>query len=120
MVLTLAMGHSMSTQIKNSPMSPGNIVPSDLTVNNIHGVTKHYTFIKAYLADNYGKPLSNKIIGFNIEGDPSTYIAITSNTGHALLYYYIFQEPGVYEIHANFHGDENYSASTGSGKLTVD
>jgi hypothetical protein len=121
MIFTLSTGQSTSSQINYSSLSAGNIVKStDLTVNNIHGTMNKYTFIKAYLTDNYGKPISNKIITFNIEADPNTYIAVTSNNGHALLYYYIFQKTGVYEIHANYPGDETYSASTGSGKLTVE
>ena len=121
MTFTLSIGHTTSTQIEYSPLSTGNIVKfTDLTVNNIHGIMNHYTFIKAYLTDNYGKPLSNKIINFNIEGDSNTYIAVTSSTGHALLYYYIFQNKGVYEIRANYPGEEAFSASTSSGKLTVE
>lgn len=46
--------------------------PTDLTVNNIHGTTHHYSFIKAYLTNNQGKPLSNKTITFNIQGDANT------------------------------------------------
>lgn len=121
MILTLSIGHSTSSQILYTPSSTGNIVKStDLTVNNIHGTINQYTFIKAYLTDNYGKPISNKIITFNIDGDSNTYIALTSNNGHALLYYYIFQKTGVYEIHANYPGDDTFSESTGSGKLTVE
>jgi hypothetical protein len=121
MTLTLAIGHSTSSEIKYSSISDVNNVKStDLTVNNIHGTTNHYTFVKAYLSDNYGKPVSNKVITFNIEGDPNTYIGITSSSGHALLYYYIFQKTGVYEVHANYQGDETYSPSIGSGKLTVE
>lgn len=96
-----------------------NIIPVDLTVNNIHGSLHHYTFIKAYLSDNHGKPISNKEINFKIDGDNHIYIAITNTAGYALLYYYIFQNPGTYTIKADFAGDETYSPSTSTGILTV-
>jgi hypothetical protein len=121
MIFTLSLGPITGSQINYASLSAENIVKStDLTVNNIHGTMNKYTFIKAYLTDNHGNPISNKIITLNIEGDPNTYIAVTGNNGHALLYYYIFQKTGVYEIHANYLGDETYSTSTGSGKLTVE
>lgn len=99
---------------------PATITPTDLTVCNIHGTINHYTFIKAYLKDSHGKPVCNKTITFKIEGDSNIYVAMTSNAGTALLYYYIFQNNGVYQIQADFIGDDNYSPSTSSNKLTID
>ena len=97
-----------------------NGIPTDLTVNNIHGSTHHYAFIKAYLTDNHGKAIPKKTITFNIEGDSNTYVAETSTSGYALLYYYIYQSSGTYPIKANFQEDPTYSASTSTSMLTVE
>ena len=102
-----------------TPVS-SNGIPTDLTVNNIHGSTNHYTFIKAYLTDNHSKPLSNKIIAFNIEGDSNIYIAVTSTNGYALLFYYIYQSKGLYPIKAHFQEDTTYSESASTSMLTVE
>jgi len=99
---------------------PAVMTPTDITVCNIHGTMNHYTFIKAYLRDSRGKPLCNKTITFKIEGDSNIYVVVTSNVGTALLYYYIFQNNGVYQIHVDFIGDDNYSPSSSSNKLTID
>jgi hypothetical protein len=119
MILALCSGHSSAVQI-NYDNAGKNLSPTDLTVNNIHGTTGHYTFVKAYLSDNRGKPLSNKEITFQIEGDPHSYTTVTSTSGHALLYYYITMKTGLYMITADFKGDENYSASSSTAKLTVE
>jgi hypothetical protein len=96
-----------------------NVLSTDLTVNNIHGTSNHYTFLNVYLSDYHGKPLSNKEIIYKIDGDPHSYVGVTSITGHAILYYYIFQKQGTYIIKADFLGDEKFSASTSTGMLTV-
>ncbi len=93
---------------------------TDLTVNNIHGLSHRYTFIKAYLTDNHGKPIANKEIIFKVEGDPHTYKAVTNNAGYAVLYYYIFQNAGVYTINAEFEGDETYSKNSCNSRLSVE
>lgn len=121
MILALSMCNNDIFQAGYSTISSGTTgIPTDLTVNNIHGSTHHYTFIKAYLTDNHGKPLSNKIIAFNIEGDSIIYIAVTNTSGYALLYYYIYQSKGTYPIKANFQEDQTYSASTSTSMLTVE
>ncbi len=107
-------------QYLKSKIIQTNIVPTDLTVCNVHGTTNHYVFIKAILTDNHGKPIPNRTITFQIEGDPNTYVAVTSNFGSAILYYYASQTNGVYQIHADFDGDSNYSPSSCSNKLTIE
>ena len=121
MILALSMGNNNFLQSGYSTIPAGtNGIPTDLTVNNIHGSTHHYVFIKAYLTDNHGKPLSNKIIAFNVDGDSNIYIAVTSTSGYALLYYYIYQSSGTYPINAKFQEDQTYSGSTSTSKLTVE
>ena len=119
MTLTLCSGHISASQL-NYVKIETSASATDLTVNNIHGASGHYTFLKAYLSDNHGKPISNKEIIFQIEGDPHNYNAVTSSTGHAMLYYYIFQKSGIYTVNAGFQGDETYSASSSTAKLTVE
>lgn len=111
---------SGSAQYLNGNIVQANIIPTDLTVCNVHGAANHYVFIKAFLTDNHGKSLPNKTITFQIEGDPNSYIAVTSNFGTALLYYYTFQTNGVYQIQADFGGDSNYSPSSSNNKLTIE
>lgn len=97
-----------------------NGVPStDLTVNNVHGSPGHYTFLKAYLSDDHGKALSNRSITFKVDGDPHNYIAVTSTNGHALLFYYVSQNPGTYSIEAEFKGEDKLAPSKDTGVLTV-
>jgi hypothetical protein len=121
LTITTWSGYSYGSKISSGTgYIETNTGATDITVNNIHGTTNHYTFLKAYLSDNNGKPISNKEIIFKIDGDPHTYITVTSTTGHALIYYYIFQKQGVYMIQADFKGDENYSPGSGAGKLTIE
>lgn len=96
-----------------------NVQATDLTINNVHGTHGHYTFLKAYLANDQGKPVQNKSIIFKVDGDPNYYIAVTNTNGHALLYYYVSQNQGIYSIKAEFKGDEKFSASKGEGVLTI-
>ena len=120
-IITSWSGYSYGSHVTDGTAHiETNTVATDITVNNIHGTTNHYTFLKAYLSDNHGKPIPNKEIIFKIDGDPHSYLTVTSTTGHALLYYYLFQKPGLYMIQADFQGDENYSASSGVGKLTIE
>ena len=121
MTVTLFSGHTTASQIKSDDLPiQTSISPTDITVNNIHGSSNHYVFIKAYLSNNHGKPLSNKEIIFKIDGDPHTYLAITNTNGYALLYYYMFQNTGVYTIKAEFQGDDTSSPSNSESKLTVE
>ncbi|WP_048190302.1 hypothetical protein [Methanobacterium sp. SMA-27] len=120
-ILALSMGNNNILQAGYSTVPTGtNGIPTDLTVNNIHGSTHHYAFIKAYLTDNHGKPLSNKIIAFNIDDDSNIYITVTSTSGYALLYYYIYQSSGTYPINAKFQEDQTYSGSTSTSMLTIE
>jgi hypothetical protein len=96
-----------------------NVPATDLTVNNVHGSLGHYTFLKAYLADDHGKALPNKSVIFKVDGDPRDYVAVTSTNGHALLFYLVSQKPGTYSIKAEFKGDEKLSPTTATGVLTV-
>lgn len=119
-IFTLWSGNIYGAQITHDASTVGaDVQATDLTVNNIHGSTGHYTFLKAYLSDDHGKPVVNKAITFKIDGDSHNYVAITSTNGHALLYYYVSQNPGIYSIQAEFPGDETFSASTSTGVLTV-
>ena len=120
MTVTLFSGYTAASEIKSDLSIQPTVSSTDLTVNNIHGSSHGYIFIKAYLSDNHGKPLSNKEIIFKIDGDPHTYLAITNTNGYALLYYYIFQNNGAYTIKAEFKGDETSSPSISESKLTVE
>ncbi len=119
LVLTCALTLGCCGSQVSAAVSGDNIQATDLTVNNVHGSNGHYTFLKAYLSDEHGKAVPNKCITFKVDGDPHEYIAVTSINGHALLYYYIPQNPGTYNIKAEFKGDENFSPSVSTGVLTV-
>lgn len=117
MTCTLALGCSGST-VSATVIGEGAQI-TDLTVNNVHGSPGHYTFLKAYLADDHGKALPNKCIIFKVDGDPNDYTAVTSPNGHALLFYLVSQNPGTYSIKAEFKGDEKSAPTTATGVLTV-
>jgi hypothetical protein len=119
LVLTCALTLGYCGSHVSAMVSGDSIQATDLTVNNIHGSTGHYTFLKAYLSDEHGKAVPNKCITFKVDGDPHDYIAVTSPNGHALLYYYIPQNPGTYSIKTEFKGDENFASCVSTGVLTV-
>jgi len=118
-VTTCALALSCSGS-EVSALTIGNSVQAtDLTVNNVHGSPGHYTFLKAYLADDHGKAVPNKRVTFKVDGDPHDYVAVTSANGHALLFYLVSQNHGTYSIKAEFKGDEKLSPSTATGVLTI-
>jgi hypothetical protein len=119
LVLTCALTLGCSGSQVSAVVFGNDAQLTDLTVNNVHGSSGHYTFLKAYLADDRGKAVPNKSVTFKVDGDPNEYVAVTSTNGHALLYYYIPQTSGTYNIKAEFKGDEKFSASASTGVLTV-
>ena len=118
-VTTCALATSCSGSEVSAVVLGANVQATDLTVNNAHGSPGHYTFLKAYLADDHGKAVPNKSVTFKIDGDPNDYVAFTSANGHALLFYYVSQKQGTYSVKGEFKGDESFSPSTDTGVLTI-
>ncbi|WP_297899427.1 Ig-like domain repeat protein [uncultured Methanobrevibacter sp.] len=86
-----------------------------LTVNNIKTSENTNVNIMATLKDNSNKPILNKKIQFSING--KAYNAITDNGGIAKINFK--SNKGIYAINAKFLGDNVYSTSSGTGKLTI-
>ncbi|PKL66939.1 MAG: hypothetical protein CVV28_08700, partial [Methanobacteriales archaeon HGW-Methanobacteriales-1] len=96
------------------------IIPTSVVVDPVLGYTGDFVDIFATLTDTQNNvPLENVLIDFYVNG---AYLgnSATDVNGLAVMNYYIFQGAGIYQIFAQFVGNDTYSASNGANNLTVD
>lgn len=92
-------------------------VSTKILLDNASGIVGHDISLKAYLKDVDGKPISNKMVSFMING---TVVgnATTDSSGLANLSY-ILTNAGSYSLSAGFAGDTFHVASNNSSTLSV-
>ena len=90
--------------------------PTTITVKNATVLNNQTVILKAMLTNSYGKLLACQTVVFNINGH--NYSAITDNNGIATINYIPYGS-GTYTVTVNFMGNNNYTASVGTGVLNV-
>jgi hypothetical protein len=90
--------------------------PTNITVKNVTGIDNQTVTLNATLTDTYGNLLASQTVFFSINGH--NYSAITNNNGIATINY-IPYGAGNYDVTVNYLGNDNYTASEGSGLLNM-
>lgn len=88
---------------------------SKLNVNDIKSSENTKVNLMATLKDSSNKDIANKKIQFII--NEKIYVGTTDNGGIAKISFKDIK--GSYSINAKFLGDNPYSSSSGTGKLTI-
>ena len=96
--------------------SPTTKAKTNITVKNVTGVNNQRLSLNATLTDIYGHLLAGETVLFNVNGH--NYNAVTGNDGVATINY-IPYGAGNYNFTVNYLGNNNYTASEGTGLLTV-
>jgi len=90
--------------------------PTNVTVKNVTGIDNQTVILNATLTDTYGNLLAGQTVFFSVNGH--NYSAVTDNNGIATINY-IPYGAGNYNVTVNYNGNDNYTASEGTGLLTV-
>ena len=90
--------------------------PTTITVKNASVLDNQTVILKAILTNIYGKLVAGQTVVFNLNGHD--YSAITDNNGVATINYIPYGS-GTYTVTVNFMGNNNYTASVGTGVLNV-
>ncbi|MEW5761469.1 MAG: Ig-like domain repeat protein, partial [Candidatus Thermoplasmatota archaeon] len=86
-------------------------------IGDFEGYCLDYTVLKASLTDDEYNPLANKEINFTLGKQKAS--AITNNYGIAEVSIILIQVPGVYNLTAEFVGNDFYLSSSYSGIFTI-
>jgi uncharacterized repeat protein (TIGR01451 family) len=91
-------------------------IPTNITVKPVNGYNGNTINLTTTLRDNYGNSLAGQTVTFSIKGQK--YSAITNNNGIATIQY-IPHSAGNYDVTVNYLGNNNYTASQGTGLLNI-
>ena len=93
-----------------------NTIPTNITVKPVTCKDNQTVTLNATLTDTYGNLLAGQTVIFSVNGH--NYSAVIGNNGIATINY-IPYGAGNYDFTVNYLGNDNYTASEGTGLLTV-
>lgn len=106
---------SQTTDINNLKIT---LPPTKIISNSVSGITGKIVNLIAKITDNNGNPLSGKTIQFLIDGK-TVGSNVTDSTGTAVLSHKVTETQGSHVITVKFVGDNTYTSSQNTSKLTV-
>ncbi len=93
-------------------------LPTQIVAKDVTGKVGDKVAINAHLQDNFFKaPIAGQIVTFHINNTDLT--GKTDENGDVTVYYIITENPGTFDILITFPGNQQYSDSSYTAKLTV-